>query len=65
MWTVVYMAMNQETALRVEDAIRSEGILVKTREIMKSKRHDHCIEVIVPESEAQEAQNIILEKTCD
>ena len=61
MWTVVYMAMDQETALRVEDAISSEGILVKTREIM-SKRHDHCIEVIVPESEAQEAQNIILEK---
>ncbi|MDD4568563.1 MAG: hypothetical protein PHE70_00320 [Tepidanaerobacteraceae bacterium] len=62
MWTVIYMATDKETALRVEKAIKSEGFLVRTRQVMKSKRHGCCIEVIVPESEAQEAQNVIFEK---
>lgn len=62
MWTVIYMATDKDTALRVEKAIKDEGFLVKTREVMKSKRHGCYIEIIVPESEAQEAQNVILEK---
>lgn len=62
LWTVIYMASDRETADRIEKAIKDEGILVKTREIMKSKRRCCCIEIIVPESEAEEAQNIILEK---
>ncbi|WP_231848318.1 hypothetical protein [Tepidanaerobacter acetatoxydans] len=62
LWTVIYIASDKETALKVEEAIRSEGFLVATREVMKSKRHGCYIEVIVPESEAQEAQNVILEK---
>lgn len=62
MWTVIYMATDKETALRVEKAIKSEGFLVRTREVMKSKRHGCCIEIIVPESEAQEAHSVILEK---
>lgn len=62
MWTVIYMATDTETALKVEEAMESEGILVKVKQVMKSKRHGCCIEVQVPESEAREAQNIILEK---
>ncbi|HHY70699.1 MAG TPA: hypothetical protein GX519_03385 [Thermoanaerobacterales bacterium] len=62
MWTVIYMATDEETALRVENAIKSEGFLVRTREITKSKKHGCCIEILVPESEAQEAYNVILEK---
>lgn len=62
MWTVIYMATDKETAIKVEDAIKSEGFLVKTRQVMKSKRHGICIEILVPESEAQEAQKVILEK---
>jgi hypothetical protein len=61
-WTVIYMATDKKTACKVEEAIKSEGFLVRTRQAMKSKRYGCCIEVIVPESEAQEAQNIILEK---
>ncbi|HHY42940.1 MAG TPA: hypothetical protein GX514_08905 [Thermoanaerobacterales bacterium] len=62
MWAVIYIATDRETADRVAKAIKEEGILVKTREVMKSKRRGCCIEIIVPESEAQEAQNVILEK---
>lgn len=62
MWTVIYMATDKATAQRVEDALKSEGILVKSREAMKSKKHGCCIEILVPEAEAQEAQKVILEK---
>lgn len=62
MWTVIYMATDKETAVKVQEAIQSEGILVKSKQVMKSKRHGCCIEVLVPESEAQEAQKVILEK---
>ena len=62
MWTVIYMATDKETARKVEEAIKSEGFLVRTRQIMKSKRHGCCIEVVVPESEAQDASRVIFEK---
>ncbi|WP_422443578.1 hypothetical protein [Thermoanaerobacterium sp. DL9XJH110] len=62
MWTVIYMATDKQTAVKVEDTLKNEGILVKTREVMKSKKHGCCIEILVPESEAQEAQKVILEK---
>ncbi|HQA60293.1 MAG: hypothetical protein WBJ82_00470 [Tepidanaerobacteraceae bacterium] len=62
MWTVIYMATDKDTAHKVVQAIKDEGFLVKTREVMKSKKHGCCIEISVPESEAQEAQNVILEK---
>ena len=62
MWTVIYMATDRETALKVEEALKIEGILVNVKRVMESKRHGCCIEVQVPESEAQEAQKVILEK---
>ncbi|AYO30171.1 MAG: hypothetical protein PWR06_787 [Thermoanaerobacteraceae bacterium] len=62
MWTVIYMATDKDTAQKVEQVLKSEGILVKTREAMRSKKHGCCIEILVPESEAQEAQKVILEK---
>lgn len=62
MWTVIYMATDKQTSTKVEDVIKCEGFLVKTRQVMKSKRHGVCIEILVPEAEAQEAQKVILEK---
>jgi DNA topoisomerase VI subunit B len=56
------MATDKQTAVKVADTLKNEGILVKTREVMKSKKHGCCIEILVPESEAQEAQKVILEK---
>lgn len=62
MWTVVYMATDENTAEKVKEAIESEGILVKTKEVMKSKKYGCCVEILVPESETLEAQQVILEK---
>lgn len=62
MWTVIYIATDKVTASKVENIIKNEGFLVKLREVMKSKRHGSCIEILVPESEAREAQKVILEQ---
>ncbi|TYP56712.1 putative signal transducing protein [Thermosediminibacter litoriperuensis] len=62
MWTVVYMATDRENAEKVVNALQSEGVLVKMKEVMKSKKRGCYIEILVPESEAEEAQKIILEK---
>jgi len=62
MWTVIYMATDVKTARRVEEAIKKEGFLVRTRQILNSKRHGCCIEVVVPESEAQDASRVIYEQ---
>ncbi|MFO7152419.1 MAG: hypothetical protein DIU66_004150 [Bacillota bacterium] len=62
MWTVVYMVTDKETADKVVNALKEEGFLVKTKEIMKSKKRGCYIEILVPESEAEEAQKTILEK---
>ncbi|ADL07631.1 putative signal transducing protein [Thermosediminibacter oceani] len=62
MWTVVYMATDREYAEKVVNALQSEGVLVKMKEVMKSKKRGCYIEILVPESEAEEAQKIILEK---
>ncbi|GEM_PF-1838648 len=62
LWTVVYIASDEDTAYKVAEAIKNEGFLVTTREVMKSKKHGCYIEILVPESEAEEVQNFILEK---
>lgn len=61
MWTVIYMATDKVTAAKVENIIKNEGFLVKIKEVMKSKKHGSCIEILVPESEALEAQKVIME----
>ncbi|MCG0274805.1 MAG: hypothetical protein L5655_01405 [Thermosediminibacteraceae bacterium] len=61
MWTVVYMATDKENAEKVVNVLKQEGVLVKTKEVMRSKKRGCCIEILVPESEAEEAHKIILE----
>lgn len=61
MWTVVYMASNKKTADRLKDLLMREGFLVRLREISKicSRKHN-VYEILVLESEAEEAQNILI-----
>lgn len=62
MWTVVYLAQSIEVARKLEDKLRKEGILVKQRPCSGSKDKDNYYEIIVPESEVEEAHNIIIEQ---
>jgi len=63
MWTVVYMAQSKEVADKLNSILSSEGILVKLRPVSKTQDSgDNYFEVLVPESEVEEAHNIIIEK---
>ncbi|NPV72602.1 MAG: glutamate decarboxylase [Pelotomaculum sp.] len=60
MWTVVYIAPNKKEAQRLEKLLTAEGLLVKLRAIGLPQSNNMCsIEVLVPESEVDEALEII------
>ncbi len=63
MWTVVYMAQSREIASKLQVLLSEEGILVKLRPISKNpENNDNYYEVLVPESEIEEAHSVIIEK---
>lgn len=60
MWTVIYIAPNKEIAARYKDTLMEEGILVQLRPIGSAHIPEHAsVEILVPESEAEEAHEII------
>ena len=62
MWTVVYMAQNKELAEKIQKILTNEGLLAKIRPINKNKDvEDNYYEVLVIQSEVEEAHNIIIE----
>ncbi len=63
MWTVVYMAQNKDIAITLEELLLANGILVKIRAIAKnSEKNDNYYEVLVPQSEVEEAHSVIIEE---
>ncbi|HAG10912.1 MAG TPA: glutamate decarboxylase [Desulfotomaculum sp.] len=61
MWTVVYIAPSMEEADEIKRLLSSEGLLVKIKNIDSSSgmTPNSSIEILVPESEADEAMEII------
>ncbi|GAB6180285.1 hypothetical protein JCM14036_16040 [Desulfotomaculum defluvii] len=60
MWTVVYIAPNRKQAEKLQQALLREGLLVKLRNIgLPSGNDNGSVEVLVPESELDEALEII------
>ncbi len=62
MWTVVYMAQNRERATNLQSALEQAGILVRVQAAGKSESSNDYLEVSVPETDVEEAHNIIIEK---
>jgi menaquinone-dependent protoporphyrinogen IX oxidase len=63
MWTVVYMAQSKDIASKLQELLANDGILVKLRPISKNhENNDNYYEVLVPESEVEEAHSVIIEK---
>jgi len=59
-WTVVYIAPNKREADKLEKRLTVEGFLVKLRAIGPQQAGNTCsIEILVPESEVDEALEII------
>ena len=62
MWTVIYIAPNKKSAEKTERLLTQEGMLTKIQPVNKgADQEDGYFEVLVPEGEAEEAQNIIYE----
>lgn len=56
MWKVIYIAPTVKIAERIEDKLSREGFLVKLKPISQSKQQ---YEILVPETELEEVQEIL------
>lgn len=60
MWTVIYISTNRITAEQLKAVLSNEGILVMLRTLGVPHLGDSAsVEILVPESEAEEAHEII------
>ncbi len=60
MWRVIYIAPNRKEAERIQQILSSEGLLVKLRSLGSPQHRDSgSFEILVPESEADEALEIM------
>lgn len=60
MWTVIYIAPNKNIAEKYQQVLAEEGILVQLRPIGSSQVGSNVsVEILVPESEAEEAHEIL------
>ena len=60
MWTVIYIAPNKVIAEKYKKALMDEGMLVQLRPIGSAHLGEHAsVEILVPESEAEEAHEIV------
>jgi hypothetical protein len=62
MWTVVYIASNKNQAERLKNILSEEGILAQIRAVGLSNTGEGLHELLVPESEAEEAHSILCER---
>ena len=62
MWTVVYLAKNKRIAEKVSELMTNEGVLVRLQPVSKNTGdEDSYFEILVLESEVEEAHNILYE----
>lgn len=60
MWTVVYIAPNRATAEMLKNYLSNEGLLVMLRSVGVPHLGDSgSVEIMVPESEVEEAHEIL------
>ena len=64
MWTVVYISPNRVIAEQIKSLLTNEGLLVMLRPVGIPHLADSgAVEVLVPETEAEEASQILTENT--
>ena len=60
MWTVIYIAPTKNIAERYQQALADEGILTQLRAVGSSHQlNSISTEILVPESEAEDAHEIL------
>lgn len=61
MWTVVYIAKNNELAQKLMDILNEHDIIVMLRAINKEQTTGY--EILVPSAEVEDALGIIIDET--
>jgi len=61
MWTVVYMTQSEKNANRVAELLSENNLIYKVRPVGNSDEEDGCYEVLVPDTEINEAHGIIID----
>ena len=59
MWTVVYIATSIAIAERLKAVLEDEGLLANLRPLDLDESGRGSVEVLVPEGEAEEAQEVL------
>lgn len=63
MWMAVYVAQTKEAAEKIRGFLQAAGVLVKVRAVNQTADEKFgCYEILVPESELDEAHGIIIER---
>ncbi|MDK2784722.1 MAG: hypothetical protein PWQ41_915 [Bacillota bacterium] len=65
MWTVIYVARNRTEAEMLKNILTQEGILVMLRAVgVPHLGNSGSVEILVPSSEAEEANEILQGNLC-
>lgn len=65
MWTVIYIARNRTEAEMLKNILTQEGILVMLRAVgVPHLGNSGSVEILVPSSEAEEANEILQGNLC-
>lgn len=59
MWTVVHVAQSKIEVEKIQKALSDQGVLVKIRQIGKSKNGQMLYEILVPNSEVDDACGVL------
>ena len=59
MWTVIYVSQSHKTAQKLSNALYENGIISKLRRA--GGADSDCCEVLVPNTEMEAAQDLIIE----
>lgn len=59
MWTVIYVAQSKIGAEELKNMLSDQGVLVKIRQISKGRNNDGLFEILVPETEVEDACAIL------
>jgi hypothetical protein len=63
MWTVVYLAQNKSDVDRMQKVLEENEIIVRVRCVADKEAQDApCYEVLVPQTEISQAQNVIIDQ---
>ncbi len=60
MWTTIYIAVGEENTLRIKNTLIQAGYILKTK-FLTSENGKELYEILVPQFEAEEVQEFIIE----